>query len=116
MNIIEKIKQNVAVRDVLQNPGKGTSTIISFTETAIRYLRGNSVIPLRYEAIESAYAEFKGKRVSASDLKNFDREFSAERHHCNAIFFLMLMNQCGLAKDGIQGEGVAGKPFYINLL
>lgn len=115
MDIIELIKKNVKVGDVLQNPGGGTSEIISFTETAIRYRRGNSDISLKYESINSAYENFKGQKVSASDLADFDIEFSERRHHCNATFFLMLMDKCELSKGGIQGEGIAGNPFYLDL-
>ncbi len=114
--IVEIIKQKIKVGTVLQNPLKGTSVVEKYTETSICYKRGKSSLYIKNSLIESAYKNFVGKKVSAKDLANFDIDFSSKQHHCNATFFLMLMDYCGFSKSGIHGAGKTGNPFYIDLI
>lgn len=101
--IYETIRQNIKENDVLPNPCSGTSKIIKITDNSITYKRGNSKITIKAEDINSAYEEFKGKRVSTSDLAEFNSAFSrTTRHRCNASLFLMLMDKCNLTKTGIK--------------
>ncbi len=114
--IVEIVRQKIKVGTVLQNPSKGNSIVEKYTEGSIRYKRGKSSIYLKNSLIESAYKNFVGKKVSTKDLANFDIYFSSKRHHCNATFFLMLMDYCGFSKSGIHGAGKTGNPFYIDLI
>lgn len=110
--IYETVRQNIAEGDVLQNPRSGTSTIISISDDSIVYRRGNSDITIKAADINSAYEAFKGTRVSTSDLAKFNPAFSQAIHRCNASFFLMLMDKCGLTKTGIANRN----PLSIELL
>ena len=63
------IQTNVPVGTALRNPGKGTSTILSYSKQGIYYLRGKSKINLPFKDLFEAFKHFKGSRVSSTDLK-----------------------------------------------
>ncbi len=99
--VYETIKKFIKEGDVLENPKSGTSTILKIDENEIIYKRGKSSLHIKAEDINSAYDHFKGQLVSTSDLAEFNINFSQRKHRCNASFFLLLMNLCGLTEGGI---------------
>ena len=96
---------------ILKNPRRNTSTIVETTKDSIIYIRGKSRITLKKDLIIDAYKKYKGKTVSTTDLKRFNKSFKLKP--CNATFFLMLMRE--FFRIPIKGRGVRGKPFYICL-
>ena len=53
-----------------QNPGGGTSKIISHSNTAIYYQRGKSPISIGYEALFDVWNIFQGKLVNSTELRD----------------------------------------------
>ncbi|MBR6341190.1 MAG: hypothetical protein IKR64_04740 [Treponema sp.] len=116
--ITEIIIKNIFIGDIFNNPGGGTSTIININPTFIKYLRGNSKIKLFMEDIEEVYKRFKNSTVSTSMIKDFKPEvFDSLKngHSCNATFLFSILNHVGLLKDGINGSGKKGHPFYVTI-
>ena len=112
------IINNISVGDIFNNPGGGTSTIININSSFIKYLRGKSQIKLFMEDIEDVYKIFKDKQVSTSMLKDFKPNvFDSlnNGHSCNATFLFCILNHIGLLKDGINGSGTKGHPFYVTI-
>ena len=66
--ITEIIIKNISVGDIFNNPGGGTSTVVTINPTFIKYLRGTSKIKLFMEDIEDVYKRFKSKTVSTNIL------------------------------------------------
>lgn len=105
----ERIEENIAVGDVLPNPGGGTSTIVRIEDKGVRYRRGKSIMFLRWDIFYQAYRQFCGRFVNTGDLRALDNSFdSAARdpagHSCNCTFAFMLLERAGLA-DGIVKRG-----------
>jgi hypothetical protein len=114
-----KIQATTPQRTVLQNPGGGTSTILSYSSDAVRYQRGNSTIYVSFRDLFDAYMHYKGGEVSSSDLKRanpavFDSQARPAGHSCNCTFMFMLLKRIGVVNQ-IHGRGVAGDPFYVVL-
>jgi hypothetical protein len=103
---------------VFQNPGGGTSRIISFTEDGrISYRRGESYISINIRDIIGACNHFCGDRCSSNDLKQYaphiyDSKARPAGHDCNCTFFFMILKEMDLIYN-IEGEGKANSPFYI---
>lgn len=115
-DFIENTKKVLSAKQTFQNPGGGTSIIVSVSDV-VRYKRKNSTIAAPLEVFFKAYLHFKGKRCSSKDLKAFDSSIfdSSARpagHSCNCTFFFMLLNELKLSSE-IKGKGVAGSPFYV---
>lgn len=105
---------------VLQNPGGGISTVISVKNGKVRYKRGRSTYSVAVEALFAAYSSFKGRRVSSSDLKRFapaifDSAARPAGHSCNCTFLFLTLKEMQLI-SGIKGEGLAGRPFFAEIL
>lgn len=112
--ILAKIKQGMTY----PNPQKGTSRIASITRERIVYIRGSSRITLRIEDIHGVYEQYKGKKCSSNDLKNFEpKVFDSNQngHSCNCTFLFTVLNEIGLTENGIEGQGKPYKPFYIRI-
>lgn len=114
-----RIRSDLPVGSIMDNPGGGTSTIIKQSQSFITYRRGKSSICVSYEALFKAYGAYRGKQVSASDLKVFapsvfDSAARPAGHSCNSTFLLLLLRHLGLAGD-IQGQGVRGSPFHARI-
>ena len=117
--IIDTIKANVKVGDILYTPNRAEKIIHKISDACIAYEHGRSRVYFNMTSIVSAYEHFKGQKVSSSNLKDFDsKTFDSKQggHTCNSIVFLMLMVKCGLTDGDIQGTGKSGNPFFINLL
>ena len=116
--ITEIIIKNISVGDIFNNPGGGTSTVVTINPTFIKYLRGTSKIKLFTEDIEDVYKRFKSKTVSTNMLKDFKPtvfDSLKNGHSCNTTFLFSILNHVGLLKDGINGSGTKGHPFYVTI-
>lgn len=114
----EIVSRFIRAGDMLTNPQRGFSVIVSISPDKIVYRRGRSEISYKFSAITETYEAFKGKIVSTSDLRTFLPEvYNSQKsgHSCNAVFFCMLMVACGLTDGPIQGKGHAFYPYYIVL-
>lgn len=103
----ERIEVNIAVGDVLPNPGGGTSTITRIEDKGVRYRRGKCGLLLQWDIFYRAYRQFCGNFVDTGDLKKFDNSFDSKKqkgHNCNCTFAFMLLVRAGLA-DGIVKRG-----------
>ena len=117
VEFVSALKSSVPVGAVLDNPGGGTSKIIDYSQSFVTYHRGRSAIRVSYESLFKAYAAFKGRQVSSSDLKQFDPSVfdSAARpagHSCNATFLFLVLGELGMSSE-ISGSGVNGGPYFV---
>jgi hypothetical protein len=104
---------------VLDNPGRGTSSVLSYSSAGITYLRGRSKIYVAFADLFAAYSRFKGDRVSATDLKAFsppvfDSKGTPPGHSCNCTFLFLLLQNLGLASS-THGRGVRGDPYCVDI-
>jgi hypothetical protein len=102
---------------ILQNPGGGDSTIVSYTLTQLIYRRGNSKIYISIADLFKAYKEFSGKTVSSTDLKKYaPKIFDSTKsgHSCNCTLFFMALKAMGVITR-IEGAGKSGNPFRVKL-
>jgi len=113
----EAIRESLPLGLVLENPGRGSSTIVRCTATHITYLRGKCSICVNIRNLYEAYWRFVGTTVKTSDLKRFAPavfDSSANGHNCNATFLLMVLKEIGLA-SAIEGSGRRGDPFFASV-
>lgn len=111
--IVKKIKKGMK----FDNPQKGTSTIIFVSENQIKYKRGKSTIKIKMKDIIEVHEKFSGTKCTSNDLKTFRKEVFSSKdngHSCNCTFFFILLNYLGFASN-IEGRGVRGNPYYVNL-
>ena len=111
----DQIKKTTPVGTVLENPGGGTSEITQYSDHNIYYIRGSSTISVSFDDLFSAYSNFKGQRVSSSELRTyapaiFDSAARPAGHSCNCTFLLLILERMKLV-DEIEGSGVRGDPF-----
>jgi hypothetical protein len=104
---------------VWTNPGGGVSTIISVSAERISYRRGKSVMSVSIWDLFDAYALYRGRRVSTTELRAFrpvvfDSAARPAGHSCNCTIFFLLLERMGVV-EGIQGKGVCGNPFYVDI-
>ena len=100
----ERIEENIAVGDVLPNPGGGTSTIVRIEDKGVRYRRGKCGLLLQWDIFYRAYRQFCGNFVDTGDLKKFDNSFDSKKqkvHNCNFTFAFMLLERAELAVLGV---------------
>ena len=55
------VKGIIPVGTVLQNPGGGTSIIVSLSDREISYKRGDNTFKVSFSGLFDAYSHFKGK-------------------------------------------------------
>jgi hypothetical protein len=70
-DFVELLRARLPVGVVLENPGGGTSTVLSHTETRIYYKRGDSPFHMDYDDLHDAYQRFTGEPVTTSNLKDY---------------------------------------------
>lgn len=117
MKVTKRLKDQLNVGQVLNNPSRGTSEIMSIDENKIVYKRGNSNISLRFEDIEDVVTKFSGQICSTSDMKLFrPKVFSSKHngHSCNCTFCFMILQEINYTEK-IFGRGRRGDPYYILL-
>jgi len=119
-DFINKVTQVLQPKKVFTNPGRGTSTIISITDTGnIYYRRGGSPLKIAISELSKAYKFFSGKKCTTIDLKEyspsiFDSKARPAGHSCNCTFLFLMLREMGLASD-IKGRWVVGDPFYVDI-
>jgi len=120
MNLKEfasSIKSKVPVGAVLQNPGGGTSTILSYDEDRVCYERGHSRFYIELADVWEAAEHFKGQYVTTTALKEFKPvvyDSSQQGHNCNCTLMFLLLREVGTTPE-IQGTGKSGDPFGVQL-
>ena len=120
MNINEfkgRIKSVIQRGSVLDNPGKGTSTIKVVSDRGVSYVRGKSVIYISFQDIFDAFHSFVGRKVTSSDLKSYRPavfDSKANGHSCNCTFLFVLLKGMGFTSE-IGGQGIKGSPYFVVL-
>jgi len=115
----QRVHESIPKGTILDNPGGGTSTILSYPPDAVSYRRGNSTMYVSLRDLFDGYVRFKGGHMSSSDLKVinpsvFDSQARPAGHSCNCTFLFMLLQKIGVVTH-IQGCGVRGNPFFVDL-
>ena len=115
----KQIKEDIPVGTVFENPGGGTSEIVSYSDNSISYVRGSSAIYVSFRDLFDAYENYRGKRVTSSDLKSyapavFDATAKKSGHSCNCTLFFLILKRLNLA-DEIKGRGVKGDPYFVEI-
>jgi len=115
----QKIRTSIPIGTILDNPGGGTSTILSCSSEAMSYRRRNSTIYVSLRDLFDGYVRFKGGSMSSNDLKVinpsvFDSNARPAGHSCNCTFLFMVLQKIGVVTH-IQGHGVRGDPFFVVL-
>lgn len=115
----QAIESRVPPGTVLQNPGGGTSTILSCRAAHVTYLRRNSRIRVSLRDLHAAFMHFAGRRLTSSRLKEFapnvfDSGVEHPGHSCNCTVLFLLLREIGVV-DHIHGGGVRGNPFWVDL-
>lgn len=112
---VRVLKEKVSVGTVLDNPEKGTSTILPYSSGDICYQRGKSPFSLPLRETFDVYTKYKGKTCTSNDLKEFrPKLFSPKRHGCNCSFFFMVLHEIGLCSD-IRRESHGNSPFCAEI-
>ena len=109
----QRLVSSLPVGTVLRNPGRGTSEIVSYTDTQIVYKRGNSRIYVSIMDLYDAYERFRGKTVNSTGLRNYAPQVfdsTMGGHSCNCTFLFMVLRAIGTIAR-IEGEGKRGSPF-----
>jgi hypothetical protein len=112
--------KTIYVGKVFDNPsGKGTSIIKKIDNAEIVYIRGNqrNRIKITFEILYNVYKKFLGKQCSSNDLRRyapnvFDSKARPAGHSCNCTFLFLIFKALSIV-DKIDGDGVAGHPFYV---
>lgn len=107
---------------VFDNPRRGQTKILGYTREPLVaiYLRGRSSIRVRIGDLFVAYDYFRGRRVSSTDLRQFapsvfDSKARPAGHSCNCTFLFHVLQVCSLIDGDIEGRGVNGHPFYVQI-
>lgn len=113
------IQEKFPIGSEFNNPGGGKSTIESYSVKNLYYRRGKTKISVSYQNLLSAYLNFKGTKVTASDLKVyapniFNSNARPGGHSCNCTLLFLLLSNLGLSSR-IQGEGVRGSPYWVSI-
>lgn len=117
--MINLVRQKIKVGQVFNNPGGGTSEVVSVTNIGIYFKRKNSKMLLKFKDIENTYDTFKGRRITTRDLKKLNEKcFDSSKggHSCNCTFFFSVLKECDLIKGDICGEGKVNNPFSVELI
>ncbi len=117
LSFLNKICNIIVEGKVFNNPGGGTSVIMSCDENSIAYKRGNSTFKVRTCDLFDAFSNFAGKTVTSSQLRSYKPNIfdsNCNGHSCNCTFFFLLLTELGLAGK-IEGKGVRGNPFYLTI-
>ncbi len=113
------IKRVFPVGAVIDNPGRGTSMIVGFSEGHASYKRGRSTISVAFADLHDAYSRFRGEEVTSTDLREFrpsvfDSAARPAGHSCNCTFLFRLLEGLRLSSQ-INGSGVRGNPYSVEV-
>ena len=115
-----QIQNSIPDGTTFENPGGGVSTISSYTDGKLSYVRRNSTIYVAFRDLYEAYTNFKGQKVSSTELKEFapsvfDPKARPSGHSCNCTLLFMILHHLKLAGD-IGGNGVRGDPYFVEIV
>jgi len=113
----ESLQMAVPPGTILNNPGKGTSTVISYPDGKVSYKRGGARFYVSIRDLYDAYKHFKGQLVDTSDLKSYAPtifDSTKNGHSCHCTFLFLSLQRMGIV-DEIQGQGVRGSPFSVDI-
>lgn len=109
-----EINKKITSGLIFNNPGGGTSIIISITQNnSILYKRGNSNIYISIENIFKVYEQFKNSECTTTQLKSFMPKVF-KRKCCNCTFLFLILNKISLCSN-IMGLGLRQSPFYVEI-
>jgi hypothetical protein len=114
-----KFSETIPPGTVFQNPGGGTSNVLSVNNSKVRYKRGASTMAVSLQNLFDAYTAFRGLRMSSSELKEFspatfDSKARPAGHSCNATFFFLALQKMEIV-TAIRGKGVRGTPYFVEI-
>lgn len=112
-----KIIEKIPIGTIIDNPGGGTSTIITYTEKKVTYQRRNSKIGISFDDLYDAFVAFRGRVLDSTMLKSFKpRVFDSNQngHSCNCTFLFMVLKELGIV-NRINGAGKRGSPFKVHI-
>ncbi len=114
-----KTRNAIPIGTAFRNPGGGTSVVQAVSDTEVSYRRGNSTIHVSLRALFDAYWHFRGGRVFSTDLQRFapsvfDSNARPAGHSCNCTFLFLLLQRLGVINQ-IQGDGVRGHPYFVDI-
>jgi hypothetical protein len=114
---VQLLRERLEAGLVMQNPGGGTSTVVSCSDARLCYRRRASKFWIYLRPLYDAYQHFAGGDVSTNDLAAFapgvfDQDYSG--HNCHRTFFLMALLQMGVV-GAIWGSGRSGDPFGVTI-
>ena len=70
--LIRSKQDNIRAGMVFDNPGGGTSEIVSISNLRIVYRRGNSKFYLKIQDFANVYEKFAGMKCTTNDIKAFN--------------------------------------------
>ena len=115
---INLVMTNIVSGRIFNNPsGRGTTSIINNNGIKITYRRGNSKISIDIQQLWDAYQNFLGNTVSSTNLKQYRPHIydsSQGGHSCNCTTLFLILRNIGIVNT-INGKGVRGNPFWIQL-
>jgi hypothetical protein len=116
---LRTVESRVPAGTVLDNPGGGTTRIVSYRDAHVTYVRGSSRFRVSLRDLHAALSHFGGARVTSNDLKEFaptvfDSGTEHPGHSCNCTLLFMLLREIGVV-DQVHGRGVRGSPFWVDL-
>ncbi len=114
----EQVLKRIVPGMVFQNPGGGTSTMVSVSDEALCYKRGHSDIYVKLEDLEDAYNKYRGFMVHTTTLKTYRPDvFSSKHsgHDCNCTFLFQILVYLDLTQNGILGAGTSGDTFHVKI-
>jgi hypothetical protein len=111
---LDEIKNKITSGLIFDNPGGGTSIIISITQNnSILYKRGNSNIYISIENIFKVYKKFKNTECTTTKLKSYMPNVFKSKG-CNCTFLFLVLNKISLCSE-IKGLGQSQSPFYVEI-
>jgi len=110
-----RLRHSLPEGTVLQNPGKGTTTVLWCDGERLCYQRGKSRFYVHLADLHNAYTAHIGGDMTTNDVKAFAPGIFDSRsggHGCNATVLMLALREMDLAGE-IFGRGQRGKPFGV---
>lgn len=114
---VKLLRDHLPVGLVLNNPGGGTSTILSWTGNRVSYERGKSRFSIEARDLFAAYQHYSGCDVTTTQMKEhhpslYDSQQNG--HSCHCTFFFLALQRLGIVQR-IWGTGRRGSPFGVTI-
>lgn len=117
----DKVRKALPPGAVLENPGGGTSTILSYALSGnrikITFQRGGYTLHVTFEDLYGAYQYHRGRTVSSTELREyapevFDPAYGGHSDNCTLLFKIL---KAIAIVTSIQGSGRRGSPFFVTI-